>query len=116
MNFHHRQRERLQAIVEGERVVGQRAGIDHDAGRTRTFFLQEVDDVALAVALQEAHLEAERARPIAHRLVQILERSGAVDVRLALAEQIEIGSVDHDHPLHASDLVTMRLMVAPGTE
>src|SRR5207247_2451011 len=87
------------------RVVGQRAGIDHDAGRTRTFFLQEVDDVALAVALKEARLEAQRARFLAHGPVQILERSSAVDVRLALAEQIEVGSVDHAHAMQAATLM-----------
>src|SRR5436190_24152339 len=95
--------------------MGQRAGIDEDAGRAGSLFLQEVDDLAFVVALQETYLQAQRGCLLAHRLIQILERSGAVNVRLALAEQIQVWSVDHDHALHASDLVTTRRIVAPGT-
>src|SRR5438094_3344649 len=94
----------------------KRAGIDDDARRAGSLLLQEVDDLAFMVALEEADLKTQLARLVAHGPIQIVEGSRAVDVRLALAEQIQVWSVDDDDALHARDLVMTRRMIAPGTE
>ena len=93
----------------------KRAGIDDDARRAGSLLLQEVDDLAFMVALEEADLKTQLARLVAHGPIQIVEGSRAVDVRLALAEQVQVGAVDDDYSLHAKALRTTRLTIAAGT-
>src|SRR5579859_2349786 len=102
MHLHHRHRERLETIVEGERVVRQRPGVDDDPSRARGLLLQEVDDLALVVALEQRNLAMTLACGFANQLVQVGQGAGAVDLRLALAQQVQVGPVDDDDLLHAS--------------
>src|SRR5206468_6200082 len=84
--------------------------------RAGRLLLQEVDDLAFVVALEDIDLQAELARLVAHGLVQVVQRAGAVDVRLSFAQKVEVGSMDHNHAFHASDLVTTRRTTGAGTE
>ena len=65
--------------------------------------MQRVDDVALAVELHAINMHAQFARERDDRGVDLLERGGAVDLRLPFAEQIQIGPMyDQDaHGAHA---------------
>src|SRR5690349_13210647 len=93
----------------------QGAWVDHDPGGARPFLLQEVDELPFVVALEGLDLQPKGARLGADDFVQVVEGSRAVDVRLALAKQVEVRSVDDDDLFHASDLVTTRRTRAPGT-
>src|SRR5215467_2501547 len=115
VNLHHRQREGLEAIVQGERIVGESAGIDDHAGGSRRLFLQEVDDLALAVALEERQFNFQLRGVRLHEVVEVGERLRAVNVRLALAEQVEVRPVDDDDLAHAIALRTTRLTRRDGT-
>src|SRR2546421_6207841 len=115
VDLDHRQPKGLQAIVKGERVVRQGAGVDHDAGRSWPFLLQEVDDLALVIALKEGDLKTEPGGLFTHRLVEIIQRAGPIDVRFALAEQAAARRMNYHDALHASDLVMTRRTSAPGT-
>src|ERR1700674_290187 len=115
VHLHDRERERLEAVEERQRVVGQGPGIDDDAGRAGGLLLQEVDDLALVVALEEADLEAQLLGFGAHGLVEVVEGARPVDVRLPPAEQVQVRPVDDDDPLHASALVTTRRTIPAGT-
>src|SRR6266849_2889936 len=115
VDLHHREGKRLQAIVEGERVVRERSRVDDHAGRTRRLRLQAVDDLPLAVALAKGHLHFQLRRTRSHHVVQVWQRPRAVDLRLPLAEKVQVGSVD-DHDLsQASDLRTTRGTRRAGT-
>src|SRR5207302_9315440 len=113
VHLHHRHRERLETIVEGKRVVRERARVDDDPGRGRRLLLQEVDDLAFVVALEQRHLRVALSRGFANHLVQVGQRSGAVDVRLALAEQVQVGAVD-DADLHPARAVRTTRLTRPG--
>src|SRR5690348_76797 len=52
VNLHDRQPERLEAIVQSQRIVRESAGIDDHAQCSGSFLLEEVDDLAFAVALK----------------------------------------------------------------
>src|SRR5438309_1314417 len=97
----------------GEHVA--QLGLDHRAHRAGGLLLEEVDELTFVVALEDADLEAELAGFIAHHLVEIVQRPGAVDVRLALAEKVEVRSMDDHHSLHVRDLVRTLRTTAPGT-
>src|SRR5437879_5483915 len=116
MNLHDRDGDRQQAIVKRERIVRQGARVDDDAGRSGRLLVEEVDDLALVVALKQAHLDIELSGLGAHGVVQVLQGPRAVDVRFALAEQVEVGAVGHDDALHASAFVMTRRTTALGTE
>src|SRR5436305_15205013 len=100
VHLHDRQAKGLQTIVEGQRIVRQRSRVDDHAVGARSLLLQEVDDLALAVALKDRHLDLQLARLVAHHLVQVDQRPGAVDVRLALAEEVQVRPVDGEQLPH----------------
>ena len=91
-------------VADRDRGVGEGAGIDDDAPRALAAAMDPVDDLVFPVALMELDRELElRADPPAVRL-DIGQRLAAVDLRLALAEQIEIGAVENgDDSAHALD-------------
>src|SRR5215471_1235664 len=93
VHLDHRRGQGPQAVVEGIRVVGQRARVDHDTGRGRRLVLQEVDDRAFGVRLEAGHLAAELAGAAPDHRLDVRERGGPVHVRLPAAEQVEVGPV-----------------------
>src|SRR5260370_29269986 len=115
MDLGGRNRKRLQAVEKGERVRRERSGVDDDARRLWSLLLQEVDDLALSIALKEVDLDTEFSRFVANRVHQVGKRLSPVDVGLALAEQVEVGAVDDEEPLHASALRTNLRTTPAGT-
>ena len=59
--------------------------------------LQHVDQLALGVGLREGDLDAEFGGALAALLLEVGEGLVAVDLRLALAEEIEVGAVEYQH-------------------
>src|SRR5579859_3248426 len=108
-----RQPQGLQTIVEGYRIVRERARVDDDSLRAGALLLQEVDDLALVVALENGDLDVQLLRLLAHHVVEVGQRPRAVYVRLALAQQVEVRPVDDDDLLHASAFLRT-LRTSPG--
>ena len=85
------------------------AGIDDDAGGRLARLVDPVDDLVLAVRLVESDLEAEFARHRPAVALDVGQRLVAVDVRLALAEQVEVRTVqDVDEAAHMRSLSLQR--------
>ena len=92
--------------------MGEGGGIDDNAGCALAGGVNEVDDLVFAIALMKLDRKPEFLADAAAVRLDVGERLAAVDLRLALAEQVEIGTVQHDDdrvhavPLNsATDLV-----------
>ena len=57
--------------------------------------VQPVDQMAFVVGLADLDLDPELPRPVLEPAGNLVERVGAVDFRLAGAEQVEVGAVQH---------------------
>jgi len=62
-----------------------------------------VDDLTLVIGLEETRLHPGGLGMLLDQLLEVGERLGAVDLRLALAESVEVGSVD-DADFHGGRL------------
>src|SRR5690606_13703620 len=99
MHFDHRHADGRDGVAQGEGRVAVGRRVEHDARRpVRARLVERVDQVALVVVLAEGegHLRERRAQPA----LQVAEANEAVDVRLARAEQVEVGAVE-DEDAHA---------------
>lgn len=97
--------ERVQRIENGDRIVGERGRVDHDSARNLTGFIDPVHDLVFAVALMEAKLKLELFRYMATVGLDISQSLVAIDVRLALTEQIKVGAVqDKNKTVHSGPL------------
>ena len=75
----------------------QAARVDDQPGRRAARALHPVDQGALAVGLAEIDRQVERRRVRRAGRLDVGERLGAIDLRLARAEQVEIGAVQDEH-------------------
>ena len=73
------------------------AGIDDDPARDLPRLVNPIDDFVFAVALMEAQFEPELVRQGAAVPLHVGERFVAVDVRLPLAEQVQVGAVEDEN-------------------
>src|SRR6056297_781541 len=78
-------------------------GVDHDSDGLLARFLYPVDKLALVVALAEVERVALWQRRAAASL-DIGKRVGAIDLWLALAEQVQVGSVQDEDRGHGAVL------------
>src|SRR3546814_3475741 len=110
MQLDDRAGEHLQRIENGNRREGKGGRIDDDAGGAGIGRLVDpADDLALGIRLVEPH------RPLAGRLAAHLpdfsQRGLAVDLRLALAEPVEVGPVEDEQGFrseeHTSELQSL---------
>ena len=69
--------------------------VDDDAGGRVPRLVDPVDDLVLGVALQETDLQAVLPGDPAAVTLHVRERFAAVDLRLALAEQVQVRAVQH---------------------
>src|SRR5260370_21203218 len=77
--------------------------------------MKEVEDLRLSSALKAFNAAFDLTRLDADRVHQVGQRVGPVDVGLPLAEQVQVGAVDDEQPLHASALRTNRRTTPAGT-
>ena len=97
MHLDDRPFEGVQRIEDGDRRVGEGGGIDDDAGGALAGAVNPVDDLVFAIALMKLDRKPKFAADAAAVRFDVGQRLAAVDLRLALAEQIEIGAVqDND--------------------
>ena len=102
VHFDDRPVEGVERVEDGDGSVGEGGGVDDDAGGASAASMDPVDDLVFAVALAELDLEPELGPYAAAVRLDVGQRLAAVNLRLALAEQIEIGAVqDGDDGLTA---------------
>jgi hypothetical protein len=85
--------ERVERVQDGDRGVGQRTGVDDDARRLRARLMDPANDLVLGIALQEADMQSAGAGGARTVLFDVGQRFMAVDFRLALAEKVEVRTV-----------------------
>src|SRR5689334_2727472 len=90
-----RQSGDLQRVADGPRVVRPGAGVHDDGVREAVEAVEVLDELALGVGLEEAHLEPEVARVALDLLLQAVVGQLAVDGRRTAAELVEVDPV-HD--------------------
>ena len=88
----------LQRVEDRDRGEGEAGRVDDDAGALVDRLVDPVDDLALAVRLVEANGRV-AGRLAAHRL-DLGERRRAVDLRLALAEPVQVRAVEDVDRFH----------------
>src|SRR5438105_2039122 len=89
--------ERAEAVVEGDRVMRQCGRVDDHADRVRALFVEAVDQLALVVGLEEADGPAVLLGLGVDHGLDVGQRLAAVDLRLAAAEDVQVGAVgDHE--------------------
>ncbi len=79
-------------VGERERVVRERAGVDDDRRAPPASVVDGVDEVAFVVGLHVLEPVAAIARGGGGEIDEIGQRGGAVDLRFALAEQVQVGT------------------------
>lgn len=77
--------------------MGPCAWVDHNAGATAAGSVDPVDQFAFVVGLAEFNLQAQIAGAGPAAISEVAKRFATVLVRLAGAEQIEIGAVEHEN-------------------
>ena len=93
MHFDDRPCERVERVEDGDRGVGEGGRIDDDARGALAGGVNPIDDLIFAIALMELDLEPELVADAPAIRLDLGERLAAVNLRLALPEQIEIGTV-----------------------
>src|SRR5690606_17771482 len=90
-----------QRVAQGDTRVGEGAAIDHDAlaagVRQRG---DSIDERSLVVRLEELELR-HGAEFLPQRLLEIRQRGAAVDLRLPLAEPVEVRAVEDGDGFHS---------------
>ena len=86
-------------IAQRERVVSQRAGIDHDGTEALARgTLDPVDELAFVVRLPAHRLGAATRRVALDQEVELGEGGASVDRGLSRAQEVEVGSVEYENP------------------
>src|ERR687898_1327952 len=105
MNFGDGQwRDGADGVVNGDRGVAVGARIDDDADSLVGGFLYPVDEVALMVRLTEIDLEPKCRTCLLAIVCDRGKRLAAIDARLALAERVEVGTVQDENRFQNADL------------
>ena len=86
--------EGVERVEDGDRGVGEGARVDDDAAGALPRLVDPVDDLVFAVALVEAEAELQLRRQRAAGGLDVGESLVPVDMRLALAQKIEVRTVE----------------------
>src|SRR5262249_27627150 len=88
---------RLDGVAQRVRVVRQSAGVEDQPLHPAPLGVELVDQRPLVIALKNSKLEPQLARPGAQPRVELGELRRAVDLRLALAQKVQVGPVQDEH-------------------
>ena len=92
--------KRLDGVDDGDRGEGIGGRIDDDGVRASARLLDQVDQLALVVRLVKGQRQRKPRGGLLAALLDLRQRGRAIDMRLAHAEQIEIGSVQNYDAFH----------------
>ncbi len=94
MDFYHRDTATHNGVAEGHRSVGVAARVEDHRGRSVSHrAVQRIDEHTLTVGLERPKLHAARLSPLLQALIDLSQRSSAVDLRLAAAEEVQVWTV-----------------------
>ena len=94
MYLHHRKRNGGDGIAQGISIMGKGTGIENNTVILQGSLVYAVDENALVIRLNEIEGDAERGCRVVQNVVDFVESSGAVNVRLTQAGHIKIRSVE----------------------
>src|SRR6185295_1555693 len=95
VDFDNRRFEGIQRVEDRNRRMCERGRIDYDATRNVSCFMNPVDDLVFTVRLVEAKFKSVLFGNLAAIGLDIGKSLVTVDVRLAFAEEIEIGTIQY---------------------
>ena len=98
VHLHHGGGHGADGVLQGDGRVGIGARVEDDAVIIEAHPVDAVDELALDVGLEIIYLHLGMAAAQGGQAV--VERRGAIDARLAAAQQIEVGAVDDLNLLH----------------
>src|SRR5437588_11824571 len=101
MDLDDRHGEGQHRVAQGDRRVRVGPGVNDDGGGGLPRLVEPVDELTLVVRLPAVDIQAEFARESRNRSVDVRQRGRAVNLRLALAEEIEVGAIEDEDWLHA---------------
>src|SRR5512141_2738334 len=89
-----------QGVPDSHAGVRVCRGIDHNPVEAPLRCLEPLDDLALVVRLEEGDRRALRPGRCHHRFADVGQRFPSVEGRLALPENVQVGTVDEQDPEH----------------
>src|SRR6476620_6056575 len=95
VDFDDRCFEGVQRVEDCDRCVGECGGIDHDAARSFSRFVNPIDDLVFTVRLVKAKFKSFLAGDLATVGLDVGKGFVSVNVRLPLAQKIEVRSVQY---------------------
>ena len=101
MHLDHRQLGGIESIEQGDGGMAVGAGIDDDATIGLARGLYAIDQHALVVALGELDGDPQALGFAPAGFLDVGQGLAAVDLRLPLAQHVEIGPVEHQHRLRS---------------
>src|SRR5579884_576576 len=93
--------EAAHGVEQGDAGVGQGAPVEDAGVGGVALGFEQVDQLALVVALLEAHLHAVAGGALLDHAGDVLEPGVAVDLRLAAAQARQVGAVEDEDASHA---------------
>ena len=90
--FYHRGRDGTNGIGQGDRSMGQRARVEHDAVGRKPNVVQVIEQGTLMVALEINEFDAQKSR--LQLTKKRLKRLASINIWLAPAQKVEVGAVD----------------------
>ena len=101
MNFDNRNAVKFQRVVDGHRCMSISGGIDDDGAHLPEGFLYPGDKLAFIIGLFEIKHKAVRVGGDAASVTDIIQRLIAINFRLALAEHVQVRTVqDQNSVVH----------------
>jgi hypothetical protein len=104
MHFQHWAIKRVEGIKDGNRRVGQRAGVDDDRSGLIAGRVDRANDLMFRVALHGLEAVAQAFGQAGAGFLDISEGVMAVNLWLAFAQQIEVWTIDQENRLAHNSL------------
>lgn len=97
VNFDEGNQYRVERIADGDAGVGIGGGVDQQAVEAGARRLEPIDDFPFDVGLVEGNLDVQGSGELGQAPVDPLKALAAVDLGLALTEEVEIGAVQNPY-------------------
>ena len=94
MHLDHRDLNGLHGVAQRDRCVRKAAGVENHALAGFACGVERVDEFAFVVALESLNLRPEVGRTCRQSGLELLQRQVAVHLRVALAQEVQVGAVD----------------------
>src|SRR5450631_109045 len=87
-------------VADGIGVVREGSWVEHDIGAAVHSLVDPADELGLVIRLAEVDLQTQCLCLARHEAGDVVQGLGAVDVRLATAEPVEVRAIEHIHARH----------------